>query len=85
METSNSKSKKAFDSLNTFFVKPTKLFETMFFYHLSPRNLLVIKRFNKDVLTLLLEITRAFFLKLNAERIFQKFHQNDFGLIFFAT
>ena len=47
--------KKAFDSLNTFFVKPTKLFETMFFYHLSPRNLLVIKRFNKDVLTLLLE------------------------------
>jgi DNA-directed RNA polymerase II subunit RPB1 len=47
--------KNAYDSLNMYFVKPTKLFETMYFYHLSPRNMLMVKRFNKKVLVLLLE------------------------------
>ena len=37
------------------YVPPTILFEIMYFYYLSPRNLLVAKRFNRKALTLLLE------------------------------
>ena len=47
--------KKAYDSLNSYYVKPNQLFETMYFYHMSPRNLLVIKRFNRSALVLLIE------------------------------
>jgi DNA-directed RNA polymerase beta' subunit len=36
-------------------VKPGKLFEIMFYYYLSPKSLLVLKRFNKNALILLLE------------------------------
>ena len=36
-------------------VKPGKLFEIMFYYYLSPKSLLVMKRFNKNALILLLE------------------------------
>jgi DNA-directed RNA polymerase II subunit RPB1 len=36
--------------------KPTKLFETMYNYYLSPRELLLVKRFNKKALTILLEM-----------------------------
>jgi DNA-directed RNA polymerase II subunit RPB1 len=34
---------------------PTELFKTLYFYYLSPKDLLVIKRFNKAALTLLLD------------------------------
>jgi DNA-directed RNA polymerase II subunit RPB1 len=34
---------------------PTELFKTLYFYYLSPKDLLVIKRFNKSALTLLLD------------------------------
>jgi DNA-directed RNA polymerase II subunit RPB1 len=37
------------------YVPPTRLFEIMYYYYLSPRNLLVAKRFNRKALTLLLE------------------------------
>jgi DNA-directed RNA polymerase II subunit RPB1 len=37
------------------YVSPTELFETLYFYYLSPKELLVIKRFNKAALTLLLD------------------------------
>jgi DNA-directed RNA polymerase beta' subunit len=37
------------------YVPPTRLFEIMYFYYLSPRNLLIAKRFNRKALTLLLE------------------------------
>jgi len=37
------------------YVPPTRLFEIMYFYYLSPRNLLVAKRFNRKSLTMLLE------------------------------
>ena len=47
--------KSQFDKLSSYFVKPNKLFEMMYFYHLSPRNLLINKRFNKQALTLLTE------------------------------
>ena len=47
--------KKAYDSLNSYYVKPNQLFETMYFYHMSPRNLLVVKRFNRSALLLLIE------------------------------
>lgn len=35
--------------------KPTKLFEVIYYYYLNPRDLIYIKRFNKDSLTWLLE------------------------------
>jgi DNA-directed RNA polymerase II subunit RPB1 len=37
------------------YVPPTRLFEIMYFFYLSPRNLLVAKRFNRKSLTMLLE------------------------------
>ena len=37
------------------YVSPTELFETLYFYYLSPKELLVVKRFNKAALTLLLD------------------------------
>jgi DNA-directed RNA polymerase II subunit RPB1 len=36
-------------------VKPGKLFEILYYYYLSPKSLLVLKRFNKNALILLLE------------------------------
>ena len=35
---------------------PTQLFKTMYFYYLSPKDLLMVKRFNKKALTVLLEM-----------------------------
>jgi len=37
------------------YAPPTRLFEIMYFYYLSPRSLLVAKRFNRKALTMLLE------------------------------
>jgi len=37
------------------YAAPTRLFEIMYFFYLSPRNLLVAKRFNRKALTVLLE------------------------------
>tara|TARA_B110000483_G_C18192640_1_gene541607 strand:+ start:294 stop:3371 length:3078 start_codon:yes stop_codon:yes gene_type:complete len=36
-------------------VKPSKLFEIMYYFHLSPKDLLVVKRFHKDALIMVLE------------------------------
>jgi DNA-directed RNA polymerase II subunit RPB1 len=48
--------KACFEKLNKiYYSPPTKLFETLFFYYLSPKELLVVKRFNKNALTLLLD------------------------------
>lgn len=47
--------KKYFDSLQMNYITPNELFKTMYFYHLSPRNLLLLKRFNKTALITLLE------------------------------
>jgi DNA-directed RNA polymerase II subunit RPB1 len=48
--------KSCFEKLNKiYYSPPTKLFETLFFYYLSPKELLVVKRFNKNALTLLLD------------------------------
>jgi DNA-directed RNA polymerase II subunit RPB1 len=38
-----------------YYAKPTLLFKTLFFYYLSPKELLIVKRFNKNALMLLLE------------------------------
>jgi len=38
-----------------YYVKPTDLFKTLYYYYLSPKELLFIKRFNKNALTILLE------------------------------
>jgi DNA-directed RNA polymerase II subunit RPB1 len=38
-----------------YYVKPTDLFKTLYYYYLSPKELLFIKRFNKAALTILLE------------------------------
>lgn len=38
-----------------YYVKPTDLFKTLYYYYLSPKELLFIKRFNKAALTVLLE------------------------------
>ena len=38
-----------------FYAPPTELFKTLFYYYLSPKDLLVVKRFNKAALTLLLD------------------------------
>ena len=53
----------AFELINEYFeninklhyCKPTELFKTLYFYYLSPKELLVVKRFNKAALTLLLD------------------------------
>jgi DNA-directed RNA polymerase beta' subunit len=36
------------------YVAPTLLFKTLYYYYLSPKDLLIVKRFNKDALMLLL-------------------------------
>ena len=38
-----------------YYAPPTRLFKAMYYYYLSPKELLVIKRFNKKALTVLLE------------------------------
>jgi DNA-directed RNA polymerase II subunit RPB1 len=46
----------AYDKLETLtYSKPSQLFRAMYFYYLSPRDLLMVKRFNKRALTILLE------------------------------
>jgi DNA-directed RNA polymerase II subunit RPB1 len=37
------------------YVPPTELFKAMYYYYLSPKELLVVKRFNKKALTILLD------------------------------
>jgi len=38
-----------------YYAAPNKLFKTLYFYYLSPKDLLFVKRFNKTALTVLLE------------------------------
>ena len=38
-----------------YYVPPTELFKTLYYYYLSPKDLLVVKRYNKASLTLLLD------------------------------
>jgi DNA-directed RNA polymerase beta' subunit len=53
----------AFDLINEYYgklkrlqyVAPTELFEVLYFYYLTPKNLLVLKRFHRAALTMLLE------------------------------
>jgi DNA-directed RNA polymerase beta' subunit len=53
----------AFEIINSYFDKlkknyyspPTELFKTLYYYYLSPKELLVVKRFNKNSLILLLD------------------------------
>ncbi len=46
----------AFEKLNKiYYSKPTELFKVLYYYYLSPKELLVVKRFNKVALTLLLD------------------------------
>ena len=48
--------KNNFEKLKTiYYSPPTKLFETLYYYYLSPKELLVIKRFNMKALILLLD------------------------------
>ena len=45
-----------FDKLTSMhFTPPTELFKILFYYYLSPKQLLLVKRFNKNALTLLLD------------------------------
>jgi DNA-directed RNA polymerase beta' subunit len=44
---------KELESLN--YAPPTELFKAMYYYYLSPRELLIVKRFNKKALTILLD------------------------------
>ena len=45
-----------FEKLNKlYYSKPTELFKVLFYYYLSPKELLVVKRFNKASLTVLLD------------------------------
>ena len=47
----------AYKRLETMhYCAPTQLFKVMFFYYLSPKDLLMVKRFNKKALTVLLEM-----------------------------
>jgi len=53
-----------FDRLvSIYFTPPTELFKTVFYYHLSPKSLLIVKRFNKSALTLLLESIILYYKK----------------------
>ena len=45
-----------FETLNlSSFCKPTKMFEVLYYYYLSPKDLLINKRFNRKALEILLE------------------------------
>ena len=45
-----------FENLNKiYYAPPTNLFKTLFYYYLSPKDLLIVKRFNKAALTVLLD------------------------------
>ena len=45
-----------YDNLNKiYYAPPTALFKTLYYYYLSPKDLLIVKRFNKAALTLLLD------------------------------
>lgn len=45
-----------FDKLKTlYYSPPTELFRTLYFYYLAPKEILVVKRFNKKALILLLD------------------------------
>lgn len=45
-----------YENLNkSHYCAPTNLFKTLYFYYLSPKELLIVKRFNKSALTLLLD------------------------------
>ena len=47
---------KSFDNLSkNHYAKPTLLFKTLYYYYLSPKDLLTVKRFNKNALILLLD------------------------------
>lgn len=47
---------KAFETLEKIhYAPPTLLFKILFFYYLSPKELLIVKRFNKNALIMLLE------------------------------
>jgi DNA-directed RNA polymerase II subunit RPB1 len=47
----------AYKRLETMhYCAPTQLFKVMYFYYLSPKDLLMVKRFNKKALTVLLEM-----------------------------
>jgi len=41
---------------NIYYAPPTELFKVMYYFYLSPKELLMIKRFNKSALTVLLEM-----------------------------
>ena len=47
-----------FESLGTFYVKPTPLFKLMYYYSLTPKNILINNRFNKESLKYLLSVIR---------------------------
>lgn len=40
---------------NIYYVKPTELFKTMYYYYLSPKVLLTVKRFNRKAMMVLIE------------------------------
>jgi DNA-directed RNA polymerase beta' subunit len=47
---------KCFEKLSKiYYAPPTDLFKTLFYYYLSPKDLLLVKHFNKSALTLLLD------------------------------
>jgi DNA-directed RNA polymerase beta' subunit len=41
--------------IKNYYAPPTELFKTLYYYYLSPKDLLIVKRFNKAALTLLLD------------------------------
>ena len=41
---------------NIFYAPPTMLFKVMYYYYLSPKELLLVKRFNRSALTILLSV-----------------------------
>ena len=40
---------------NSHYAKPTLLFKTLYYFYLSPKDIILVKRFNKNALTLLLD------------------------------
>ena len=45
-----------FETLKSiYYVQPNKLFKTLFYFYLSPKEILIVKRFNRKAVTMLLE------------------------------
>ena len=58
---------KSFNEMKMHYVKPTKLFKLMYWFYLSPKDLLIVRRFNKNALNYLVKSIQMQYQKVDSE------------------